>query len=42
MREGDPKITIINFRTEEYMTKDHQIDLNQWLDYSREIYEDCL
>ena len=36
---GDPKTTSINFKTEEYMTKHFQLDLNQWLDYFRETCE---
>ena len=38
--EGDPKTTYKNFRTEECMTEDYRLDLNQWLEYSRETYED--
>ena len=30
--EDETKTTLINFRTDEYMTKDHRLDLNQWLD----------
>ena len=30
---------LINFRTDEYKTKDHRLDLNQWLDNTRETYE---
>ena len=33
-----PKAIKINFRTE-FLTKDHRLDLNQWLDYVKEIYE---
>ena len=29
----------MNLWTEEYLTKDFRLDLNQWLDYSRETYE---
>ena len=28
-----------NFRTDEYMTKDHRLNLNQWLDQVKETYE---
>ena len=38
-REEETKTTLINFRTEEYMTKDHRLDLNQWLDNTRETYQ---
>ena len=37
--EGVPKTTKINFRTDEYMTKDHRLNLNQWLDHVKETYE---
>ena len=37
--EGVPKVNKINFRTNEYMTKDHCLNLNQWLDHVKEIYE---
>ena len=37
--EEETKTTFINFRTDEYMTKDHRLDLNQWLDNTRETYE---
>ena len=37
--EEETKTTLINFRTDEYMTKDHRLDLNQWLDNTRETYE---
>ena len=37
--EEEAKTTLINFRTDEYMNKDHRLDLNQWLDNFREIYE---
>ena len=37
--EEEAKTTFINFRTDEYMTKDHRLDLNQWLDNARETYE---
>ena len=37
--EEEAKTTLINFRTDEYMTKDHRLDLNQWLDNARETYE---
>ena len=37
--EEETKTTPINFRTDEYMTKDHRLDLNQWLDSARETYE---
>ena len=37
--EEEAKTTLINFRTDEYMTKDHRLDLNQWLDNTRETYE---
>ena len=35
----EQKITNINFRTNEYMDKDHRLNLNQWLDHVRETYE---
>ena len=34
--EEETKTTLINFRTNEYMTKDYRLDLNQWLDNTRE------
>ena len=37
--EEEAKTTLINFRTDEYMTKDHRLDLNQWLDNTSETYE---
>ena len=37
--QADPKTTNIIIRTEEYMTKYHRFDLNQWPDYSRETYD---
>ena len=37
--EEEIKTTLINFRTDEYMTKDHRLDLKQWLDNTRETYE---
>ena len=37
--KGDPKSTSLYFRTEEYMTKDFRLDINQWLDYSKETYK---
>ena len=37
--EEETKTTLIDFRTDEYMTKDHRLDLNQWLDNTRETYE---
>ena len=37
--EEESKTTLINFRTDEYMTKVHRLDLYQWLDNSRETYE---
>ena len=33
------KTTNINFRADEYMNKDHRLNLNQWLDHVRETYE---
>ena len=39
-RDSEEEKTVnINFRTDEYMTKDHRLDLNQWLDHVKEIYE---
>ena len=29
----------INFRSHEYMAKDHRLSLYQWLDYVKEMYE---
>ena len=37
--EDETQTTPINFRTDEFMTKDHRLDLNQWLDNTRENYE---
>ena len=37
--EEEAKTTLINFRTNEYMNKDHRLDINQWLDNTRETYE---
>ena len=37
--EEDTKTTLINFRTDENITKDHRLYLNQWLDNTRETYE---
>ena len=37
--EGVPKTIKINFTTDEYMTKDHRLNLNQWLDHIKELYE---
>ena len=37
--EEETKSTLINLRTDEYMTKDLRPDLNQWLDNTRETYE---
>ena len=31
--------SIKNFRTDEYMTTDHRLNLNQWLDHVKELYE---
>ena len=31
--------TNINFKTDEYMDKNHRLNLNQWLDHVRETYE---
>ena len=36
--DGDLKTTIMNFRTEEDMTKDFRLDLNQWLTETNEGY----
>ena len=39
-RDSEEEKTVnINFRTDEYMTKYHRLDLNQWLDHVKEIYE---
>ena len=35
----EEKTTNLNFRTDEYMDKDHRLNLNQWLDHVRETYE---
>ena len=35
----EEKTTNINFRTDEYVDKDHRLNLNQWLDHVRETYE---
>ena len=35
----EEKTTNINFKTDEYMDKDHRLNLNQWLDHVRETYE---
>ena len=37
--EEETKTTLRDFRTDEYMTKDHRLDLNNWLDNTRETYE---
>ena len=37
--EEEIKTSLINFRTDEYMTKGRRLDLNQWLDNARETYE---
>ena len=37
--EEETKTTLIKIRTDEYMTIDHRLDLNQWLDNTRETYE---
>ena len=37
--EEETKTILINFRTDECLTKDHRLDLNQWLDNTRETYE---
>ena len=34
--EGASKTIKINLRTDEYMTKDHRVNLNQWLDHVKE------
>ena len=39
VEEGPTKAIKINFRTNEYMTKDHRQNLNQWLDHVRETYQ---
>ena len=39
VEEGIPKAIKIYFRTDEYMTKDHRLNLNQWLDHVKETYE---
>ena len=40
-KRGDEEAesTLIKFRTDEYMTKDRRLGLNQWLDNTRETYE---
>ena len=35
--EGASKTIKINFRTDEYMTKDHRVNINQWLDHVKEM-----
>ena len=35
----EQKTTNINFWNDEYMDKDHRLNLNQWLDHVRETYE---
>ena len=35
----EEKTTHINFRTDEYMTKDHRLHLTQWVDHVSETYE---
>ena len=35
----EEKTTNINFRTDEYMDKDHRLNLNEWLDHVRETHE---
>ena len=35
----EEKTTNINFRTDDYVDKDHRLNLNQWLDHVRETYE---
>ena len=37
--EGVPKAVITKFRTNEYMTKDNRLTLNQWLDHVKETDE---
>ena len=37
--DGVPKAFKINFRTDEYMTEDHRLNLNHWLDHVKETYE---
>ena len=37
--DSEEKTTNINFRTDEYMDKDHRLNLNQWFDHVRETYE---
>ena len=37
--EEETKTTLINFRTDEYMTKDLRLDLNQRLNNTRETYK---
>ena len=39
LNDGQLKSIKINFRTDEYMTKDHRLNLNQWLDHVKETYE---
>ena len=39
-KPGPPKAIKINFRTDEYMTKDHRLNLNQWLEHVKKTYED--
>ena len=36
--EEEKKVNI-DFRTKEHMTRGHRLEVNQWLDYSRETYE---
>ena len=35
----ETKTTPINFKTDGYTSKDHRLDLNQWLDNTRETYQ---
>ena len=37
--EEETTTTLINFRTDEYITKNHRLDLKHWLDNIRETYE---
>ena len=37
--EGVPKTIKINFRTDEYMTKNHPLNLNQGFDHAKDTYE---